>query len=262
MVINPIIRDNIMKIQRLFQLFILFILSGSLVSCDKDNDSEVLSHLFFGEESGGSGDKTDNTDDKNDQSKQYVDLGLSVKWAVCNLGAKQPQDYGEYYAWGETESKTTYTWMTYKYYNSDSDKLTKYCTSSSYGNKDNKTTLTDNDDAATKLYGSGWRMPTHDEISELFDRCTFTITTYRGTRGTQITSDTNGESIFIPYAGYFDDKNKKNVTEDFYLWSKELITQKPSCACGFYTNHNTKEVHLSNVERFYGFQIRPVYTGK
>ncbi|MBR3026519.1 MAG: hypothetical protein IKH58_00105 [Bacteroidales bacterium] len=251
-----------MKSYRFIHLLYLLFLSVSLVSCDKDNDSEVLSHLFFGEESGKSGDDTGDKDDKYDQSKQYVDLGLSVKWAVCNLGAKQPQDYGDYYAWGEIETKTSFNWLNYKFYNANTDKLTKYCTSSSYGDKDNRTSLTDSDDAASVLCGTGWRMPTHDEIVELFDHCSFTITTYRGTRGTQITSETNGESIFIPYAGYYEEKSIKEVKEDFYLWSKELYAQTPSHAICFNSNHNTKKIQLQGIERFYGFQIRAVYTGK
>ena len=84
---------------------------------------------------------------------EYVDLGLSVKWATCNVGADSPEDYGDYFAWGETEPKSTYYWSTYKWYRGDYDNLTKYCTSSSYGTVDNKKQLDLSDDAARANWG-------------------------------------------------------------------------------------------------------------
>ena len=83
----------------------------------------------------------------------YVDLGLSVKWATCNVGASKPEDYGDYFAWGETTTKSTYNWSTYKYCKGAYNNLTKYNTSSGYGSVDNKTTLELSDDAARANWG-------------------------------------------------------------------------------------------------------------
>ena len=96
---------------------------------------------------------------------EYVDLGLpsGLKWATCNVGASSPEVYGGYYAWGETEEKSSYSWSTYKWCNGSYDTMTKYCTSSSYGTVDNKTTLDPQDDVAHVKWGGRWRMPTLEE---------------------------------------------------------------------------------------------------
>lgn len=129
-----------------------------------------------------------------------VDLGLSVKWACCNVGATKPEEYGGYYAWGETEEKNDYTWSTYKWCRGDFDTLTKYCTSSRYGHVDNKTVLEPEDDVAHVKWGGSWRMPTADEIKELNDKCSWTWTTRNGVNGYKVIGP-NGNSIFLPAAG-------------------------------------------------------------
>ena len=133
---------------------------------------------------------------------EYVDLGLSVKWATCNVGATSPKEYGDYFAWGETTPKTTYNWSTYKYCNGTYDSMTKYCTDSEYGIVDNKTTLELSDDAARVNWGGSWRMPTRAEYMELENNCTRTWTTLNGVNGYKVTSNKNGNSIFLPAAGY------------------------------------------------------------
>ena len=105
----------------------------------------------------------------------YVDLGLSVKWATMNVGASKAEEYGDYFAWGETQPKSTYDWSMYKYCNGSSSTLTKYCNMSSYGNNgftDNKTQLELSDDAARVNWGGSWRMPTDAEWTELYEQCT------------------------------------------------------------------------------------------
>ena len=151
--------------------------------------------------------------------EKYVDLGLpsGTKWARCNLGASKPTDYGDYYAWGETEpNKAEYTWATYKWMQtgkSDWKHVTKYTAADGHtegiwydagGNfiGDNKTTLDAADDAATANLDSPWRMPTKKEYDELFDNCTWTWTTQDGVNGYEVKSKTNGNSIFLPAAGY------------------------------------------------------------
>ncbi len=122
----------------------------------------------------------------------YVDLGLSVKWATCNLGATKPEDYGNYYAWGETLPKDKYLWDNYKFGNKGS--FSKYNTS------DGKKTLDADDDAATVNLGRPWRMPTYSELVELRNKCTWKWTTINGINGFLIIG-TNGNTIFFPAAG-------------------------------------------------------------
>ena len=129
---------------------------------------------------------------------EYVDLGLSVKWATCNIGAKTPNEYGGYFAWGETETKDTYNWQNYKWSNGTYNSLTKYCIDSRYGTVDNKTILEIEDDAASQIWGGYWRMPTGDEFDELLTNCDWIWTNV----GFEVVSKINGNSIFIPSAEY------------------------------------------------------------
>ena len=146
--------------------------------------------------------KTESSDLCDDANHVHaVDLGLSVKWACCNVGAESPEEYGGYYAWGETEEKDCYDWSTYKWYNGSYDTMTKYCTNSSYGTVDNKTVLDPEDDVAHVKWGDGWRMPTKDEIKELVNKCSWEWTTVNGVNGQKVTGP-NGNSIFLPAAGY------------------------------------------------------------
>ena len=141
----------------------------------------------------------------NTGNHEYVDLGLSVKWATCNVGASKPEEYGDYFAWGETQPKNTYDWSTYKWCNGSYDTQTKYCTKSSYGTVDNKTQLELSDDAARANWGGSWRMPTDAEMTELREQCTWTWTTQNGVYGYKVTSKKSGytnKSIFLPAAGY------------------------------------------------------------
>ena len=134
---------------------------------------------------------------------EAIDLGLpsGTKWANMNVGASSPEEYGGYYAWGETEEKSNYSWSTYKWCNGSYDSLTKYCTSSSYGTVDNKTVLDPQDDVAHVKWGGTWRMPTLDEQKELLNKCTWTWTTLNGVNGYKVTGP-NGNSIFLPAAGF------------------------------------------------------------
>ncbi len=172
-----------------------------------------------------------NHDTKND-TKEAVDLGLSVKWATCNVGATKPEEYGNYYAWGEIATKTTYDWSNYTHANGSYDALTKYCNNSSYGNNgftDGLTTLTAADDAATQNWGGNWRMPTDDEWQELIDNCTWTWTTLNGVNGCEVKA-TNGNSIFLPAAGcHVYDELDRAGSVGFY-WSSSLDTIFPVSA--------------------------------
>ena len=195
--------------------------------------------------------------DPNTGNHEYVDLGLSVKWATCNVGATKPEEYGDYFAWGETEPKSTYNWSTYKYCNGSSSTLTKYNTVSSRGTVDNKTTLDLSDDAARANWGGSWRMPTDAELTELRENCTWTWTTQNGVYGYKVTSKKNGESIFLPAAGYRYDSSLSYAGSYGYYWSSSLYTDYPYSAWNvdFYSNN----VGRSNFLRSYGFSVRPVY---
>ena len=163
----------------------------------------------------------------------YVDLGLSVKWATCNVGATKPEDFGDYFAWGETEPKSTYNWSTYKWCNGSDETLTKYCNKKKYGHKkfvDNKTTLELSDDAAHANWGGSWRMPTNAEITELKNNCTWTWTTQNGVNGYKVTSKKNGNSIFLPAAGYRGGSSLYDAGIYGNYWSSSLFTDNPGLA--------------------------------
>ncbi|MGM9747158.1 MAG: hypothetical protein ACI30H_09385 [Paludibacteraceae bacterium] len=165
---------------------------------------------------------------------EWVDLGLpsGTKWATCNVGATKPEEYGNYYAWGETEPKTTYNGSTYKWatatYNAEYDqwdfKLTKYNTNPNVGIVDNKTVLDPEDDAARANWGSKWRMPTDEEWTELCENCAWKWTDdYNGTGiAGDVVTGFNGNFIFLPAAGY---RGRDDLDAAFYYgiyWSSSL----------------------------------------
>ena len=194
-----------------------------------------------------------------EKGHEYVDLGLSVKWATCNVGATTPEEYGNYYAWGETEPKTTYDWNTYKWCNGSYDTQTKYCTSGRYGTVDDKTVLELADDAARANWGGAWRMPTDAEWTELRENCTWTWTSdYNGTgvKGRIVTSNNNGNSIFLPVAGYRDDNNLGYAGNTGFYWSSSLCTDGSDYA--WYVYFSSDYVKRKNTYRYYGLSVRPV----
>lgn len=195
-------------------------------------------------------------------SYEFVDLGLSVKWATFNVGASKPEGYGDYYAWGETETKSSYTWTNYRFRTSgdsyDNVKFSKYNTSSSYGTVDNNTTLKMSDDVARQKWGGNWRMPTKDEFTELLNNCTWTWTTLNGVNGYRVTSNKSGytdRSIFLPFAGY-----RGTTSLDFagsgYYWSSSLDTGSPDHAwiLYFYSGYHSADYY----GRYIGRSVRPV----
>ena len=183
---------------------------------------------------------------------EYVDLGLSVKWATCNIGASSPEEYGDYFAWGEVEPKEVYDWNTYKWCNGSEYSLTKYCTNSSYGTVDNKTTLELSDDAARANWGGSWRMPTHAELTELRNLCTWKWTTQNGVEGYKVTG-TNGNSIFLPAAGVRYDSSLDLIASSGY-WSSSLFT-----GGAYVLRFNSSYVTVSDDDRCWGRSVRPVF---
>ena len=154
---------------------------------------------------------------------EWVDLGLSsgTKWATVNVGATSPEDYGDYFAWGETSSKSSYTYCNYKWYNDCSElAMSKYITDSSYGIVDNKTILELSDDAAYVNWGDLWRMPTSEESKELLSECNWIWTTKNGVDGYEVASKTNDNSIFLPAAGHKDSYEFQSSWS--YYWNSLL----------------------------------------
>ncbi|MBR3783332.1 MAG: hypothetical protein IKJ78_02545, partial [Bacteroidales bacterium] len=138
----------------------------------------------------------------NDNNSGWVDLGLpsGLLWATCNVGADTPEEFGDYFAWGETQPKDEYTWDNYRF-GSDQMHLTKYCSQQEYGLDgftDSLTTLKSEDDAAASL-GDGARTPTREEWQELMDNTTSEWTTQNGVKGIKFTAS-NGNAIFLPAA--------------------------------------------------------------
>ncbi len=197
----------------------------------------------------------------------FVDLGLpsGTLWATCNIGAENPEDYGDYFAWGETtgynSGKTTFNWSTYTLCNGSSSTMKKYCTNSSYGTVDNKTELDPEDDAAYVNWGSVWRMPTRAQWDELYNSSytTTTWTTLNGEYGRKISkkSDSN-VYIFLPAAGYRGDSRLNGVCGYGNYWSRSLITSSSYSA--YYLYFDSSYLYtVNNDGRYYGRSVRPVF---
>ena len=207
-----------------------------------------------------------------DDTHEWVDLGLpsGTLWATCNIGADSPEEYGDYFAWGETQPKSNYSWATYKYCKGSSNTLTRYCYQSDYGYNGFTDTLTEllpEDDAATANWGENWHTPSLAQIQELFDS-TYTTTAYttqNGVKGRKITSNINGESIFLPAAGYrYGDhfrhgKNPRHT--DLYdnygdYWTRSFAMTEPIRAQ--FMRFTPSKVMWGPEYRYPGHTIRPV----
>ena len=293
---------------------ICLLMSLSLVafaSCSDDRDtpsnasSTQTENGGSGDNSGNNGDNSGNTigdsDGNGSQSAvsafksgtenghDYVDLGLTsgTKWATCNVGASNPQDYGNYYAWGETTTKETYNWSTYKY-GSNYNQLTKYCNSSSYGKDgftDTKTTLDLSDDAAAANWGGKWRMPTREQQDELRNKCYWVWTeSYNNSnvKGYIVykakTSSDKGKKIylsgtpsasyslsdahiFLPAAGYRYGGNLNDAGSYGDGWSSSLGTT----GYPYYVwsvHFGSGHVRSSDDYRYFGQSVRAVISGE
>ena len=188
-----------------------------------------------------------------------VDLGLpsGLLWADQNVDANTPEEYGDYFAWAETETKNSYYWDTYKY--GDGKTFTKYVPKGDEGGKngfyDNKTVLDRADDAASQNWGGQWRTPTINEWQELLDNCTWTWTP-RGEVNGYLVTGPSGNSIFLPAGGFrrygFLDYNNSYGN----YWSASLIDSDIDSVYELYFNNDSQSVN--NRFRYYGRSIRPV----
>ena len=230
-----------MTIGKFFALATVFVAAFTLGSCSKDDDE---------------------VNDSKADGHEYVDLGLpsGTLWATCNVGASKPEEYGNYYAWGEIETKKSYDFDNYKW-GDGSGKVTKYCEYSFCGTVDNRTELLPEDDAATANWGSSWRMPSSDQINELCNPSYTTTewTALNGVNGLKITSKKNGKSLFLPAAGECG-LVLGYVGAHGYYWSRSLF---PEGSCWAYNlNFYTNVVDCSGDDRMYGRSVRPILLQK
>jgi len=197
-----------------------------------------------------------------DSNHPCIDLSLpsGTLWSTCNLGANTPESFGNAYAWGETGFDLDYSWSSYRHCNGSQKTLTKYCNDSQYGNNgftDNQSVLQSSDDAATKLWGDDWCIPTLTEWNELLQNTTISWTNYNGVRGMIFTSS-NGNSLFLPAAGYRQDHSAYTSINKGYYWSNRLSNSVPSRA--YYLSFSSDQCEMSQAFRCLGYSIRPVLT--
>ena len=246
-------------------------------SCDKGENEEI--------EKGKEIEEIDN------QQHEFVDLGLSVKWATCNVGATKPEEFGDYFAWGATEpwyepgyaqedpqshwksgKSGGYNWVNTPYQTVNttfysSTGWTKYLGSTTSSCKDTsatnadalKTVLDPEDDAAHVNWGGSWRMPTYEEQTELRNNCTWTWTTINGINGYKVQSNKPGYTdrwIFLPAAGSRNGTYLNNVGSDGTCWSSSLNSDDPLGAYGLYFSSGIYDTY-SNF-RYVGQSVRPV----
>ena len=206
-------------------------------------------------------------DNGSENGYDYIEMGLSVKWASFNVGATKPEEYGDYFAWGETETKSTYNWSTYMWCAGLGSTLTKYCSYSGYGYigyTDTKTTLDLEDDAAHVQWGGSWRMPTKAELDDLRTKCTWTWyragnTEFNGVAGYKVTSNVSGytdRSIFLPAAGLRYASDHGFVGSLGFYWSSSLYTDETFSACSL--DFNSGGVDWGSLSRDGGVSVRPV----
>jgi hypothetical protein len=172
------------------------------------------------------------------------------------VGADSPEDYGDYFAWGETTPKDTYYWSNYQYSYINNTTLTKYCNNASYGYNgftDNLTILQPGDDAATANFGG--RTPTKEEWEELMNNTTATWTTQNGVNGLLFTA-INGNSLFLPAAGYHYGNSPDFYGRRGHYWSSSLYTDSPYYAWRFHFKSDYQMVQEES--RYFGFPVRAV----
>lgn len=204
---------------------------------------------------------------------KYVDLGLSVKWATCNLGAYSLIEKGNTFSWGEVMRGKYHNWESYKYSEGNSSYVTKYCDNEVIGVNDRKTTLELSDDAAYVNWGTDWRIPTEKEFIELINECSWKLDSINNVKGYQVIGK-NGNSIFLPFCerishsartiGYTMivtvETHVSVEGEGGYYWTSSVDVNNPQKAWGCCINSNI--CGMSNIDRYMGLYIRPVYCGK
>lgn len=203
-------------------------------------------------------------------TEEYVDLELPSGnlWSTTNIGADEETDYGEYFAWGETEPKEVYNWKTYKWCKQSFSKLTKYCVNTAFGYKeftDNITQLEPEDDAANVLMKGNWYIPSHEDVEELMNNTEGSWEfNYNGTSVSGLLLiGKNKKQLFLPAVGYKDSNHTHNINNAGYYWISELNPNANSDNCEAITiRKDTNVLFITTDERYYGSCIRPVLKTK
>lgn len=199
---------------------------------------------------------------------EYADLGLpsGTLWATMNIGATCPEDYGDYFAWGETwgynSAKRFFSWDSYKWCRDSEKSLVKYCLSSGYGDVDGKDTLDPEDDAATANWGEEWQMPSVEQKDEL-QNPNYTKWTWKkenGINGYEIKSLKNGNSIFLPATGYYVYGKLTSIGDygNYWLCSINSENQAQAIIMAFYSD----KVGMFESDRYIGRSVRAVRVKK
>ena len=193
---------------------------------------------------------------------EYVDLGLpsGLKWATKNVGASTPTDFGYYLSWGEISEKLNYDWSVYRWCSGKGNTLIKYCCDAESGRVDSLKVLEPADDAASKLMGKDWRMPTYSEYDELINECTWKwVTSYNGVNvNGYVITGSNGKSIFFPAGGAMMGTNlySKDITGGY--WSSSLREDKSLNNSAILIMFEEGEYRLESEYRMNGFNVRAV----
>ncbi len=201
----------------------------------------------------------------NSGDHEYVDLCLpsGTLWATCNVGASSPEEFGDYFAWGETQPKDNYNWSTYQYCcDNNPFSLTKYCNSSSYGCNgytDNLSILQPGDDAATANWGGGARTPTKEEWQELYNNCTSVWTTQNGVNGRRFTGP-DGATLFLPAAGFRWDGGFHYIGSEGWYLSSSFNSDSPFDAWDFYSRSDGYSLYY--LVRSHGLSVRAVRSAR
>ena len=202
------------------------------------------------------------------EEHEYVDLGLpsGTLWATCNVGANSPEEYGDYFAWGEVTPKEVYNWSTYQWCNGSMYSLTKYNTNNRLGIVDNKTVLEPEDDAASVNWGPSWCTPTEEQQKELYEKCSWVRTKVNGVNGFRVIGP-NGNALFLPAAGYCSDSSLEAPGSYGSYWSRSCYTSNgistnafSAADMGFNWTEWSTYLNGSYHFRYYGHSVRAVRT--
>ncbi len=194
----------------------------------------------------------------NENHPHSISMGDGIKWSCCNVGAKNPIENGDYFAWGETKPKNEYDWSTYKYCKGTETTLTKYCGSSSYGTIDNKSQLEISDDAARANWGGTWRMPTIDEMEKLSNNCIWVWTTINYVNGYLVIAP-NDNMLFFPAAGVWwlgSSNIGSGFSGSYWTSSSSSHDYYPIVADCLDFDRNSQKVSIYSREE--GLTVRPI----
>jgi hypothetical protein len=244
-----------MRFGKFIALATVFVAAFTLGSCSKDDDEVEPKEVV--------------EDNPKYENREYVDLGLpsGTLWAACNVGANKPEEYGDYFAWGETQSKDIFSsmWENHKW--CQEGHITKY-----HHTVDNKAELDAEDDAASVNWSSSWRMPSIDQIKELLnsDYTTYELTTQNDVYGLKITSKKNGKTLFLPACGYRTNEMLAGLGSGGAYWSRSLDADPGQNAWAFvmeFPNPDMKDGkplkdYYRRALRFLGCNVRPVLIQK